>query len=455
MKNAHRSGLIMSRRGALQVGGLGAVGLGAAGLALPDLLRAESVPGKSLAARADSCIILMLNGGPSHLDMWDMKPAAPDNVRGEFQSIDSTLPGVPVCELLPRLARQMHRTTLIRSLHHSVNNAHAAAVYCALTGHDRGELGGGAKPGDNPAPGSVMALLRPPTAPVVPFVHLPFITKEGAGGPPQPGFFGGLLGRRFDPLFIVRDPNAADFSIPELTIGGELTERRLTGRESLLHGLDIALQNQAAGQMSTFQERAFSLLTSPDTQQAFRLDSESAATRDRYGRNTYGQSVLLARRLVEAGTRLVTVSWAPDANATWDTHGNNFQKLRNELLPQFDAACSSLIEDLADRGRLERTVVAVLGDFGRSPKINGAAGRDHWNWCYSLMMAGGGFAPGLVYGASDAIGAYPSRNAITPGDLICTLYHALGIPHDTEIHDALKRPHRLVPTGDVVRDLLA
>lgn len=443
----------ISRRAALQIGGLGA------GLSLPELLRAEStrpdMRASRLVPRADACIILMLNGGPSHLDMWDMKPEAPENVRGEFRPIDSSVPGLQVCELLPRLARQMHRATLIRSLHHTVNNAHAAAVYCALTGHDRGEIGGGARPGDNPAPGSVMAHLRPPTAPVVPFVHLPFITKEGAGGPPQPGFFGGLLGRRFDPLFIVRDPNAADFAIPELQLEGAEGAHRLNGRVSLLEGLDQIAPSPASRLMSTFQERAVSLLTSADTQRAFRLDVESAATRDRYGRNTYGQSVLLARRLVEAGTRLVTVSWAPDANATWDTHGNNFGKLKGELLPQFDAACTSLIEDLAERGRLERTVVAVLGDFGRSPKVNGAAGRDHWNWCYSLMMVGGGFSQGLVYGASDAIGAYPSRNAITPGDLICTLYHALGIPHDTEIHDALNRPHRLVPAGEVVPDLLA
>lgn len=442
------SRLPIDRRSALQIGSLGV-----AGLALPDLLNADAV--RSLAPRADACIILMLNGGPSHLDMWDMKPEAPENVRGEFQPIESSVPGLQVCELLPRLARQMHQATLIRSLHHSVNNAHAAAVYCALTGHDRGEIGGGARPGDNPAPGSVMAHLRPPEAPVVPFVHLPFITKEGAGGPPQPGFFGGLLGRRFDPLFVLRDPNAADFDIPELTVGADLAGRRLNDRASLLQHLDQALRNPSAGSMSTFQERAFSLLTSPDTQRAFRLDLETPETRERYGRNTYGQSVLLSRRLIEAGTRLVTVSWAPDANATWDTHGNNFAKLRDELLPQFDSACASLIEDLAERGRLDRTLVAVLGDFGRSPKVNAQAGRDHWNWCYSLMMVGGGFAKGLVYGASDAVGAYPARNAMTPGDLICTMYHALGIPHDTEIHDALKRPHRLVPTGEVVPDLLA
>ena len=206
--------------------------------------------------------------------------------------------------------------------------------------------------------------------------------------------------------------------------------------------------------MSRFQERAFDLLNSTQTQRAFRLQEEADAVRDRYGRNIYGQSTLLARRLIEAGTRLVTVSWAPDANATWDTHGGNFTKLRGELLPQLDLAASSLIQDLADRGMLERTVVAILGDFGRSPKVNGAAGRDHWNWCYSLQLIGGGFKPGLIYGASDNIGAYPAESPLIPGDIIATLYTALGIPPDTELKDSQGRPHRLVPVGDVVPELL-
>jgi uncharacterized protein (DUF1501 family) len=206
--------------------------------------------------------------------------------------------------------------------------------------------------------------------------------------------------------------------------------------------------------MSRFQERAFDLLNSNQTQQAFRLQDESDAVRDRYGRNIYGQSTLLARRLIEAGTRLVTVSWAPDANATWDTHGGNFTKLRGELLPQLDLAASSLSQDLADRGMLERTVVAILGDFGRSPKVNPAAGRDHWNWCYSLQLIGGGFKPGLIYGASDNIGAYPADNPLIPGDIIATLYTALGISTETLLYDNLNRPHPLVPIGEVVQDLL-
>jgi hypothetical protein len=443
----------LTRRRALQIGGLGL-----AGLSLPRLLEARD-RSLALAPRADHCIILYLNGGPPHLDMWDMKPDAPDGIRGEFKPVATSLPGYQMCELLPRMARHAHRATVVRSMHHSVNNAHAAAVYCALTGHDRGEIGGGARPSDNPAPGSVLAMLRPPERVIVPFVHLPFITKEGAGGPPQPGFFGGFLGRATDPLFVTRDPNAADFAVPELTLVPDVTDKRLAARDALFTGLDRTLSSRdgsaIADQMTRFQRRALELLTSEASQKAFRLTDEPDAAREKYGRNVYGQSVLLARRLIEAGTRLVTVSWAPDANATWDTHGNNFAKCRNELLPQLDLACGSLLDDLVERGLLDRTIVAVFGDFGRTPKVNGAAGRDHWNWCYSLMLAGGGFKPGLIYGSSDDIGAYPASGPLMPGDVIATLYHALGVPHDTEVRDPLDRPHRLVPVGDVVPELLA
>lgn len=442
----------LTRRGCLSWGALGA-----AGLTLPRLLQAQESSAGKITATADACIILFLNGGPSHLDMWDMKPEAPAEVRGEFSSIETSLPGYRMCELLPNLARHAHRSTIVRSMHHSVNNAHAAAVYCALTGHDRGEQGGGARPSDNPSPGSVLGKLRPPTRPVIPFVHLPYITKEGAGGPPQPGFFGGYLGRAVDPLFIVRDPNAPDFSIPELSLSGEVNNARLTGREQLFAALGHPVLSDAAtpaAQMNRFQERAFDLLTSTETQQAFRLNEEADAVRDRYGRNIYGQSTLLARRLIEAGSRLVTVSWAPDANATWDTHGSNFKKLKGELLPQLDMAAGSLLDDLAERGMLERTVVAIFGDFGRTPKINGNAGRDHWNWCYSLQLIGGGFQKGLIYGASDKIGAYPAESPLIPGDIMATLYQALGIAPETELRDNLNRPHRLVPIGDLVPELL-
>lgn len=443
----------LDRRRLLQIGSIGGWGL-----CLPRLLAAEAQTTDS--SPADNCIIIHLNGGPSHLDMWDMKPAGPAEIRGEFQPIQSSLTGLQVCEHLPRMATWMHRCTLVRSMHHSVNNAHAAAVYVSLTGHDRGEQGGGTRPTDNPSPGSVLSMLRPPAADVVPHVALPYMTKEGAGGPPQPGFFGGWLGRRWDPLWILRDPNASDFSVPELGLRPDIDLGRMANRGGLLQqlnrGSDAGIRAGSMDTMSRFQAKALDVLTSPVAQNAFALDKEPSSIRDAYGRNIYGQSILLARRLIEAGTRVVTVSWAPDANATWDTHGSNFKKLKNPLLPQFDAAFSSLMQDLNDRGMLDRTVVAVLGDFGRTPKINANdAGRDHWNFCYSVVLAGGGFRAGYVHGASDKIGAFPADRPVTPGNLIATLYHALGVDHRQTLYDSLNRPHRLVPVGDVEPDLLS
>lgn len=437
----------------LQIGGAGLLGL-----TLPDLLRAEArsrgVSGQN--ASADRLLVIFLNGGPSHLDMWDMKPAAPVEIRGEFRPIPTSLPGVQFSEHLPRMARHMHRCTLVRSMHHSVNNAHAAAVYAGLTGHDRGEIGGGARPTDHPSLGSVAGLVRPVAGGILPYVSLPYITKEGAGGPPQPGFTGGWLGRKRDPLFVLRDPNRPDFSMPELGLGGDITRDRLDRRRELEATLRPIGDNRFLRDMDEFQERAFDLLTSQATRNAFRIDREPAPLRESYGRNIYGQSVLLARRLLEAGTRVVTLSWAPDANATWDTHGNNFNKLRNELLPALDRAVGSLLGDLHARGMLERTLVAVMGEFGRTPRINNnAGGRDHWNFCYSLLLAGGGMKAGYVHGASDRIGARPSLNPLTPADIIATLYHCLGIPPDLELRDRLDRPLALVPWGNVVQPLLA
>jgi hypothetical protein len=347
-------------------------------------------------------------------------------------------------------------------MHHSVNNAHAAAVYTALTGHDRGDakVAIGTQSTDYPSPGSLVSFFRPPSRPIPPHVTLPYITKEGAGGPPQPGFFGGFLGHACDPLFVLRDPNAKDFSVPELTLQTDIGAQRLAVRRALYDRLERNVAERFGGSsataMTAFQSRAIDLLTSAETQRAFQIANESDRVRDAYGRNIYGQSVLLARRLIEAGTRVVTISWAPDANATWDTHGSNFLSLKNRLLPQLDAACSSLVSDLDERGLLDRTLIAVFGDFGRSPKINTSqAGRDHWNYCYSLMMIGGGFKRGLIYGSSDRIGAYPANNALSPGDIVATMYHLLGIRHDDQVYDAFHRPYRIVPSGDIVDDLIA
>lgn len=449
---------VVSRRQMLQIGGLGLMGL-----SLPKLLRAEAdAQSNGPEPKADSCVLIFLNGGPSHLDMWDMKPTAPDGIRGEFKPISTSVPGIQFSEHLPKLAAYAHRSTIVRSMHHSINNAHAAAVYASLTGHDRGDntpaIGGGSR--EYPAIGSVLGMLRPPKQAIVPHLCLPYITKEGAGGPPQSGFFGGLLGRAYDPLFVLKDPNAPDFAVPELTLLADVSAERLTARQDLFRAIDERFERgpgrAAYDGMDGFRRRALKLLTSEGTQRALRIGDEPEAVRESYGRNIYGQSVLLARRMIEAGTRMVTISWAPDANATWDTHGSNFKKLKNTLLPQFDAAVGSLVSDLAERGLLDRTLVAVLGDFGRSPKINASdGGRDHWNYCYSLMLVGGGVRGGYVHGASDKIGAFPARDPLVPGDIVATIYHLLGVAHDRELHDQLDRPHRLVPTGNVVPSLMA
>lgn len=442
--------LRFSRRQLLQVGGIGMLGL-----SLPRVLRAAAQP----ATRADACILIFLNGGPSHLDMWDMKPEAPREIRGEFRPIATTVPAIRLSEHLPRLARHMHRCALVRSVHHSVNNAHAAAVYVGLTGHDRGDanVAIGAGPDDYPAVGSVLSVCRQPRTPVIPYVSMPYITAEGRGGPPQPGFFGGLLGRARDPLFMLRDPNAANFSMPEFCLAGDMTPRRLSARRGLIESLGRRGGPNAgpSRESDVFQQKAFDLLTSAATQKAFRLDKEPAGVREAYGRNIYGQSVLLARRLIEAGTRVACISWAPDANATWDTHGGNFAKLKGELLPQLDAALASLLMDLEVRGQLARTLVVAMGEFGRSPRVNAAAGRDHWNFCYSLLLAGGGIKGGYVHGSSDRIGARPSSCPVTPADVIATIYQCLGISAELELRDRLGRPFQLVPWGRPIRDLLA
>jgi hypothetical protein len=458
----------ISRRECLQIGGA----------SLPALLRGEdqrkvldsrplSSPRKERrVTAAKGCILLYLAGGPSHLDMWDMKPLAPAEIRGEFKPVSTTVPGVQVSDQLPRLARQMHRCTLVRSAHHTVANAHWAATYFTLTGEDRGDFTIALPPGPNdyPAIGSVLTHLRPPQRLIVPFVSLPYVTAEGAGGPPQPGIYGGWLGRAYDPLIIDRhrgtahDPNAPDFGIPELTLRAEIDPRRLDDRKGLLGRLDrrlAAFERGGAHLLDAHQQRAFSLLTSEATRRAFDLSREPAKLRDVYGRNIYGQSVLLARRLIEAGTRMVTLKWAPDANATWDTHANNFKLLKTTLLPQLDACLPALLEDLEVRGLLRETLVICMGEFGRSPRVNPAAGRDHWPRCYSLLLAGGGSKGGYVHGQSDRIGSDPAESPVTPQDLLATFYHLLGIPPETELPDQQGRPIRLVGQGKVLAELIA
>jgi uncharacterized protein DUF1501 len=379
-----------------------------------------------------------------------MKADAPAEVRGEFKPVATPVDGIQVSEHLPRLAKLAPHYSLLRSVSHRVSNAHALAVYLALTGDDRsdGNVAVGFSQSDFPAIGSVAGRIYPPDRPMVPYVSLPYRTKEGAGGPPQPGFYGGWMGQRYDPLFVLKDPNAADFGIPELTLPDGLATRRVDVRRSLLRAvnrkLDDLNRDGSLAALDAFQQRALQLLSAPETRRAFEISEEPDRVRESYGRNIYGQSVLLARRLIEAGCRVVTMSWAPDANATWDTHGGNFAKLKDTLLPQLDACLSSLLSDLEERGLLDETLVVCMGEFGRTPKINGAAGRDHWPGCYSLLMAGGGVRGGRIVGKSDALGAEPAENPLTPQDIVATIYTLLGISPETEFLDRLDRPLKIL-----------
>lgn len=443
----------LTRRNMLEIGAIGALNL-----ALPQVLAAqERRAARDDAPKADSCILVFLNGGPSHLDMWDMKPDLPSEMRSEFQPISTSVPGIQVCEHLPRLARLMAHCSLVRSVHHK-EVAHAPAVYTALTGIPSGVRAGivGARPTDHPAIGSVVGRFRPPTSQVLPYVLMPYLTQEGAGGPPQPGFLGGWLGKTHDPLLALRGgPGPDDFNLPALSPGIGLTGQRLRDRQQLLGSLNhTGTGHSGPGEeLDRLQARACDLLISSAAQRAFQLDQEPAQVREAYGRNIYGQSLLLARRVIEAGTRLACISWAPDANATWDTHGQNFAKLKGTLLPQFDLGFSALLDDLVARGLLERTLVVVMGEIGRTPKINNGAGRDHWEHCYTVLFAGGGTRGGFVHGASDKRGAYPTQCPVTASDVVATIYHALGIPLDLELRDRLDRPLFLLPEGTPIRDV--
>jgi hypothetical protein len=446
----------ITRRRLLQVGGLGLLGLN-----LPGFLRAAE--GGRRKARARSVIFLHQYGGPSCHDTFDMKPAAPDAVRGELKPIASTLPGVPVCELLPRTARVMDKVTLVRSVHHTMKN-HNSAGYYSLTGY--------APPTDDqrlrdsrdlfPAYGSVVDKFAPAKAGVPTFVAYPHVIRDGSITPGQHASF---LGKAHDPLFIGQDPNSPDFRLPELSLPANLSPERLGNRREVLRIIDqqtelMEFSARARG-IDAHYARALTMLSSPGVRKAFDLSSEPEAVRERYGRTTYGQGCLLARRLVEAGARFINVYFAQfigGCQGGWDTHGFNgkpmYPILKNYLLPITDHTLPTLLEDLDARGLLDTTLVVWVGEFGRSPRINKLAGRDHWPQCYTALLAGGGVKRGHVHGSSDKIGAYPAGDPVRPEDLSATMFHLLGIDPRSEVRDALNRPLP-ISTGEVISGALA
>ena len=437
----------LTRRGLLTAGAAGF-----AGLNLPTLLRAaERSPLANLAAKAKHVIFLHQFGGPSHIDTFDMKPDAPDGIRGEFKPIQSSQPGLTLSEHLPRFAKVLGQFAQIRSVHHSMKN-HNSATYYSLTGH--------APPVDDirlrdtqelyPSYGSVVARFRPGDDPALPsHVAYPHILRDGSVTPGQAASF---LGKGFDPFFVGRDPSQPDFQLPELSLPADTPLGRLDDRRGLLRMVDqqaeLGWSGTARG-IDAFYDRALAMLASPKVKAAFDLSQEPAKLRDDYGRTSYGQSCLLARRLVEAGVRFVTVYYAASLGqgsfGGWDTHGENFQKLKDRLLPSTDQTVPTFIEDMAARGLLDETLVVWMGEFGRSPRVANTAqfgpnGRDHWPKCYTVLMAGGGVAPGAIYGASDRIGAYPSLDPVTPDDIAATMFWALGIDPSIEVQDSLGRP---------------
>lgn len=434
----------LTRRSWLRLGGLGLVGL-----SLPRLLRAEA---NTSGPRARSCVLFLLHGGPSQLDVWDLKPHAPAEVRGEFKPVATAAPGVQITEHLPRLARQARLFTLVRSMTHTAVN-HNTATYWVTTGQPplRDVIAFTPSENDFPHLGAQIARHGKSAAGVPAAVSLPDPISDGPYT--TPGQNGGFLGASYAPFALFGDPNDDAFAVSGLEPGPEVRPERVTERRSLLRQADAHLARLAhdrrVEQLDGYQQRAFGLLTSEATRRAFDLNAEHHRLRERYGRHKYGQSLLLARRLVEAGVRLVTVYWGGRVNNPlphWDTHFNNNRRLKDELLPPFDQCFSAFLEDLEQRGLLESTLVVCTGEFGRTPRFgqftgNGvdATGRDHWPQCYSLVLAGGGASGGRVLGRSDRFAAYPAADPYTPQDLTASVLDALGVNPAALVRDGFGR----------------
>jgi len=438
----------LTRRSLLSAGGCAMLGL-----SLPQWLRVRdaiaSTGTAASPARANSVILLYQFGGPSHIDTFDMKPDAPAEIRGEFRSLPTPVPGVRVCEHLPRLAKLADRFAQIRSVHHEMGS-HNSAAYYNLSGRApaSNQLLLRDSPELQPAYGSVVSRFKPAVPGLPTFVALPYIVADGI---PSPGQHASYLGKAHDPFLILRDPNAADFKLPELSLPADTPLDRLDDRRRLLKLADRQAAHMdwcaSARGIDSYHERAFAMLASSKVRGAFDLSAEPVKQRDAYGRTTYGQSCLLARRLVEAGVAFVTVQFSGSigiglGNGGWDTHRNNFNDLKNRLLPSTDRTVPALLSDLETRGLLDSTLVVWIGDFGRTPKIGDQTpdGRGHWPKCYTVLMAGGGIKGGAIHGASDKEAAFPSVDPVKPDDIAATIFDAMGIPPDTEVRDIFDRP---------------
>ena len=450
----------LSRREWLRIGGMG---LG--GLTLPALLASRacgSTPVKT-AGRAKSVILFGLTGGAPQHETWDPKPEAPENIRGEFATITSRTPGLTVGELMSKTALLTDRIAVLRAVV-TGDNAHSTSGYQMLTGipHQpmNKESATAKAPNLAPCMGAMVRALKDDTGKIPAAISLPeHIWNDGNF--PWPGQDAGFLGRQFDPWLIKCDPSANTFEVPGMQPLSEVPAVRYDGRRTLLEQMDSVLgplnDSRQIAKYDLYTQQAIGLVAGDKGRSAFDLNQEPDSVRDRYGRSRYAQSVLLSRRLVEAGVSLVQINWTrikgKENQGGWDTHKKHSESLKSFLMPMMDQCFSALIEDLEERGLLDETLVVWFGEFGHTPKFNGNAGRDHWGNCFSVAMAGGGIQGGTVHGVSDKHAAFPVSDAVAPRDLIATIFHCLGFAPESEIHDPFGRPLP-ISRGEVIHEVL-
>ena len=431
----------VDRRAFLKVGGLSLFGL-----SLPTCLAQRQA--RAGATRPDvSCIVIFTDGGMSNIDTLDMKPQAPAEYRGEFRPISTNVPGIDICEHMPRMARQMDKVCVVRSITHKESGDHVAARHYMLTGYPQRPDITGQPVGSTiyPSFGSVVSREKGWKNGLPPYVLFGGLDYSGAG----------YMGATYNPLQIAGDPNAADFRVENVSIPASVGLDRTQRRQQMLERLDgwqrrVEKSPSAVSIRGELYQQAFGLITSPSAKQAFKLDEEPAALRDRYGRTREGQCCLMARRMIEAGVRLVTVN-----SGGWDTHANNFGSLRDKLLPTLDKAWSALLQDLSDRGLLETTLVICTGEFGRTPGINGAAGRDHYAPCNAIGMSGAGVRMGSTVGQTDAKCTQVVGRTHSTLDYAATIYRILGVDLDREYRSDDGRPIAVNHGGRPIEEILA
>jgi hypothetical protein len=430
--------------------------MGSVGLALPEFFRAKAAaagvaPRSKTFGKARSVVLLFMCGGPAHQDTFDMKPEAPADVRGEFKPIETNVTGIRICEHYREMAKIADKYAIIRSVSHPGID-HSTSAYEMLTGRRHPNPGERRDPGpdDFPHLGAVLARYKPVRRPVPPFVALPETFYITGGAPQIPGQTAGFMGRQFDPFRVSGDFSKPGFRVPDITLPEDVSDRRFSRRHGLLGKMGagdewLADEKVAEGLDENYQ-RAFAMLASSDTRRAFDVSRESDRVREAYGMNRHGQAVLVARRLVEVGVPFICVYWhreKPTVDTTWDTHADNFKELKNRLIPHTDGAHATLLRELEQRGLLDSTLVVWMGEFGRTPKVNGSGGRDHWGYCGAAWLAGAGIRGGQVHGSSDPIAAHPASNPVSPADIAATIYHAVGLDPRVEMRDRLDRPYPL------------